>query len=241
MFCPRWDSVPIRGRAASVRGRARPRAHRPRHSRHDLEDALPGAEGDVLLEVGGDQVARALRGPQAFLRRSERARDPDRGGGGVGQVAAEPFGDPPRAVGVVDRELALHAGADDGDVLPGLTRRSDDRVEVHEARGEDALAALRRRHERPGSVRRRQDEGFARRRPGTPAASSRGRSPGSGRNAAHRRERPSRDSRAAPPPPRPPSSRAPGDTRWRAPARSSRWPGGRRRRCPSAPRRPRRG
>ena len=96
------------------------------------------------------------------------------------------------------------------------------------------VASRSGRHERPGAVRRRQDQASRPPARGTPVASCPGRIRGSARTSAPRRERRRSD---RPPgfarPPRPPRSRAPADSRRRAPARSSRWPAGRRSRSPS--------
>ena len=59
--------------------------------------------------------------------------------------------DPAGAVGVVERERALVAGADDRHVLPALARRAHDGVEVEQAAEQDLVAALGRRDDRRAS------------------------------------------------------------------------------------------
>src|SRR5438067_4874886 len=86
-------------------------------ARDDVEHALPRAPGDVLVQTRVAEVGRALARAQALLVRAERLREPDRRRRGIRRLAAERLSDPPRAVGVVERELPLHAGAEDGDVL----------------------------------------------------------------------------------------------------------------------------
>src|SRR5581483_1121519 len=67
--------------------------------------------------------ARAARaGGEAVVRRGERARDELRRLRRVGRLAVEEPDDPAGAVGVVEREAALEARADDRHVLPALAR-----------------------------------------------------------------------------------------------------------------------
>ena len=101
---------------------------------------------------------RALRGAAEALRRARIAARR-----GVRGLAAERLGDPAGAVGVVERELAEHAGAEHRDVLPALARRRRDRVEVEERADVDALESLRRGDEQPRPVRRREDQRLGRR------------------------------------------------------------------------------
>ena len=85
--------------------------------------------------------------------REQRGRDRR-----VGALAAERLHDPAGAVGVVERERALVAGADDGDVLPALGRCADDGAEVEQAADQHLVAALGRGDDRPRAVRRREDQ-----------------------------------------------------------------------------------
>ena len=99
------------------------RAPHAREARHRREDALAGAEGDVLLEprraVGSRvQPCERVRVGGGDHRRRHR---------GVRPLAVEELHEPARAVGVVERERALVPGAEDRDVLPALPRRRRDR------------------------------------------------------------------------------------------------------------------
>ncbi len=62
----------------------------------------------------------------------------------VGALGRELRDDPAGAVGVVDREVVLEAGAEDDRVLRALARELRDGVQV-EQRAEDDLVARRRR------------------------------------------------------------------------------------------------
>ena len=89
-------------------------------ARHDVEHALSRAERDVVLELGRvlEQVAPALRRTQRLLRPGPRGRE---AGGGLCRVRAPPaeeLDDAAGDVGVVERERALDAGADDDRVVP---------------------------------------------------------------------------------------------------------------------------
>ena len=93
-------------------------AHRD-EARHDVEDALARAEGDVLLELRRvlHEVAAALRRAERLLRPAPRRCQSRCGYGGVGALPVEQLDDAARDVRVVERERPLHAGADDDDVL----------------------------------------------------------------------------------------------------------------------------
>src|SRR5207248_10497257 len=103
-------------------------------------------------------VGSAAARSQPFDRAREAAGEQDRRLGRVLRLAAERLGDATRAVGVVERELAQHPGAEDGDVLPGLARRRSNRVEIEKRPDVDALEARRGGDEEPCPVRRREDE-----------------------------------------------------------------------------------
>ena len=109
------------------------------------------------------QVRGAAARAEPFERAREALREQDRGAGGVRRLAAERLGDAAGAVGVVERELAEHAGAENRYVLPALARRRRDSVEVEERADVDALEALGGRDEQPRPVRRREDQRLGRR------------------------------------------------------------------------------
>ena len=105
------------------------------------------------------QVPRALRGREPLLGAREAAREADRRRGRVGRVAAELERDPAGAVGVVDRELALHARAENGHVVRALLpRRPGHGLEVEQRADEDEVTARGGGEQEPRPVRRRQDE-----------------------------------------------------------------------------------
>src|SRR4029078_5950770 len=102
------------------------RADHPAEARHDVEDALLRAERDVFLEprraVGArvdpvDRIGKALGYELCSDRR-------------VGSLAAGEPNDPPRAVGIVNREGALVAGTVNRVVRPALTTVRSDRVDA---------------------------------------------------------------------------------------------------------------
>ena len=162
--------------------------------------------------------------------------EPDRRRRRVRAIAAERLGDPARAVRVVERELAEHARAEHGDVVPVRARRSRDRVEVEQRADVHVVEALGRGDEQPRAVRRREDE---RLRVRLGSATSRGELPKSKPGdrlepaLAGELRRALRSSRARAPR-RSPRSRGRGCSRTRAPASSSRSRAGRRRRSRSA-------
>ena len=205
---PRFGSGSTRASCEPDLGR---RSMHPCEAGDGVEDAFAGAPGDVLLEPGREEVAGALARPEAFLGRVERAREPDRGDGRVGpRRRRAPRRSGPRRRRRRSRTRPSTPAQKIATSSPAFACRSDDRVEVDEARGEHPLAARGRGHERPRPVRRRQDDRVSPATSGTRAASSRGRSPGSGRSAARPRAARRRAPRAAPAPPRPPRSRGRG-------------------------------
>ena len=152
---------------------------------------------------------------------------------GVGRLAAEQLDDPAGAVGVVERERALEAGADDQHVLPALAcaaRATASRLSRLPSSTSSQRSARRRGSRASRSSSRRSPSALAARR-GTRAATRRRRSPRSGPRSARRRAAPSPSSSAQ----RARLARSRGSSRrarsrTRAPARSSTWPGERRRR-----------
>ena len=110
------------------------------------------------------QVPRAPPRADALARTAVGLREADRGRRGVGAVATEGLRDAPRAVGVVERELAEDAGAEDCDVLPMRARRDDDRIQVQQRADVDVCEPHRGGDEQSRSVRRREDEGLDARR-----------------------------------------------------------------------------
>src|SRR6476620_2435237 len=123
----------------------------------DVEHALAGAPGYVGLELGAviDQVSARSGCPERLLRVAVRGREPRRGLRRIAALEPEARRDPPGDVCVVERECALHPRAEDRDVVAEGACEPRHRVEVEQRGDDDALAALRGRDDRPGSVRRR--------------------------------------------------------------------------------------
>ena len=217
-------------RRASRRTAARPRAR----SRARTTAMSASSSGPWLIRL------RPLRDwRKASSAVAVGTDEPHRRLGGVRALAAERLGDPPRHVGVVQREGALHPGAEDGDVVPVRGRVGDHGVEVEERGDDDALAALRRGDDRARPVRRRHRqhrrarlEVLARRVAEVEAVDPHAR-------AARRRASLRRARRAAPGVVDLGCAEAPARSPQRAPGRSSRWPGSRRSRRRSGPPRPR--
>ncbi len=85
-------------------------------------------------------------------------RDHVSGQRGVGRLSLERLHEPPGAVGVVEREGTLEAGAEDRDVLTAPPHGLGDGVEVEQAAEVDPVAAARRSDDRARAVRRGEDE-----------------------------------------------------------------------------------
>ena len=133
-------------------------------ARNDVEHALTGAPGDVGVEAARVEVARALRSAEAVLVRREAPRKPHRRRRRVRRPAAERRRHAARDVGVVHRELALHACAQHGDVFrPRLSSGANDGVEIEQRADEHELAPRRRGEQQPCPVRRRQHDRLGRR------------------------------------------------------------------------------
>ena len=79
----------------------------------------------------------------------------------VGGLRVEQLDDPARAIRVVERELALEAGADDRHVVVQLTCGSGHGVEVEQAPEHDVVGARRGLQDRPRPVRGREDDRLA--------------------------------------------------------------------------------
>ena len=126
--CPRSAGRP-RGRSPGRRRRCPPRAPAARTSARSALRARSGTRP---------------RSPRPRPRRPSARR----------RAAARTA----RAVGVVERERALVAGAEDRDVLPALPRRRRDRRQVEQAADQHLVAALRGRDDRPRPVRGREDQ-----------------------------------------------------------------------------------
>ena len=163
------------GRGTAVEPSAPPQLLGPRHDRdsqlggdavhageprHDVEHALPGAARDVRLELRPvlDQVAARARRAERVLGARVRPGEPHGRLGGVAPLEAEPVRDAPGDVGVVERERALDACAEDRDVVPVAPRDLGHRGEIEQRGDVDPLAALGRRDDRAGAVRRRHRE-----------------------------------------------------------------------------------
>ena len=87
-----------------------------------------------------------------------RAGDRVRGLAASDGSAPSSCDDPAGAVRVVEGELALEARADDKHVLPTLSRRGRDGVEIEQAPEQDLVGPRRRLEDRARPVRRREDD-----------------------------------------------------------------------------------
>ncbi len=170
------------------------------------------------------------------MRVRERAGDELRRDRRIRALGSEHGDDPAGAVGVVEREPALEAGAEDRDVDPPRARLRGDGAQIEERAEQDLLAALRRGEDRAGPVRGREDqrvgarlEELPRRRPDVEAVDP-------CRVPLPADDRALELAAAIAARPRSRRSRARAGSRTRAPAESSRSRAGRRRRSRAAPR-----
>src|SRR4029453_9294370 len=124
------------------------------HPWNDVEDALLGAELDVLLEprraVGSSH--------QAVPRRRERAREHHRRLCRIRPVGPRELDDATGAVGVVERELPREARTHDDTVVVYRPRHG---LQIQEAPEQDLPAPRPRRPPGPRPVRRRVDQRLA--------------------------------------------------------------------------------
>src|SRR5262245_16690692 len=121
--------------------------------RDDVERPDLCTEGDVLL-----QARRAVgAGEEPRVRVRPRAGDGVGGLRRIGGVRSQQLDDPAGAVGVVEREPALEAGADDHHVLAAIPSRGRDGVEVEQAPEEHLVGSGCRLEDRARAVRGRED------------------------------------------------------------------------------------